>query len=179
MDAGPVYATRTLPIDPRQTAGELHDRLAALGPEVLLRVLEEFRSGHLTGHPQEENHATRAPKLGKADRWIDWREPAEAVQRRLHGLTPWPGVRVLWMRREGEPLGLKLHRAQALPDHPHEAAPGTLLDGQAHLACGRGAIRLLEVQPPGKPVMDIAAFLNGHRLAPGERLESEVPVPGA
>ncbi|MDX1682417.1 MAG: hypothetical protein R3336_04795, partial [Phycisphaeraceae bacterium] len=103
---------------------------------------------------------------------------AEAVQRRIHGLTPWPGVTVTWHDDQGETARLKLLRVDALPHLDHDGRPGDVLDDQGHVACGGGAIKILELQPPGKPAMDIDAFLNGHDLGPGHRLEGGRPAPG-
>lgn len=172
MDAGVVYDQVSTPIDPRETAGELHDRLAAAGPERIAAVLDRFRDGTLVGRAQDEAGATRAPKLSKADGWVDFRESAHGVRCRVHGLTPWPGVRVTWVRRDGDTSRpLLLRRVAEMAPMDHGVLPGTML-GPDRVAVGDGVVRLLEVQVPGGRPMDMAAFARGHRIAAGDRLEA-------
>ena len=107
MDGGPVYAQATTPIDPMETAGELHDRLALMGPDIIENVLTRFEAGSLSHQIQDESAATRAPKLSKADGTVDFHQTARQVRCRIHGLTPCdrqlapprpirPGVTVNW-----------------------------------------------------------------------------------
>lgn len=95
MDAGLILGTTQRPIDPMQTAGELHDQLSADGPSLVLDVLERHARGEDRAQPQDESRVTKAKKLSKTDSVIDWSQTAEQVQRRVHGLTPWPGVAVM------------------------------------------------------------------------------------
>ena len=185
MDAGPVYARAATAIDPLETAGELHDRLAEMGPGVIEQVLEQLATGTLAPQPQDETLATLAPKLTKADGSVDFTSEAQSVRDHIHGLTPWPGVTVQWRRAEApdRPQPLILRRVEAVPDLscfiplPSRAAdrqvpePGTVLADQ-HVAVGDGAIRLREVQLPGKKALPIDQFVRGHPLQPGDRLES-------
>ncbi len=164
MDAGEVYATSSLAIDPHETAGELHDRLALLGPAAVQQVLDDLQRGTLTPQVQDHNLATPAPKLKKTDGTVDFNQPAEAVRCRIHGLTPWPGCRVQW----GDQV-LALHRVQDEPAVTHSLEPGTIMDG-LRVACASGCVRLLEVQPPGKSLMSAEAFARGHALKAGQRL---------
>ncbi|MCC6680986.1 MAG: methionyl-tRNA formyltransferase [Phycisphaeraceae bacterium] len=166
MDAGEVYATASLAIDPHETAGELHDRLALLGPAAVQRVLDDLQRGTLQPQVQDHNLATPAPKLKKSDGTVDFNQPAEAVRCRIHGLTPWPGCRVQW----GDQV-LALHRAQDEPNVTHGFEPGTIMGG-LRVACASGCVRLLEVQPPGKALMSAAAFARGHAIQSGQRLSS-------
>lgn len=171
MDAGLVYATASTPIDPLETAGELHDRLAALGPGVVGRVLSDLENGTLRGEPQDESLASRAPKLSKADGTVDFTADAETVRRRVHGLTPWPGVRLIWRRAaDNREQPLTLLRVASQPEANHRAEPGTVLDG-LRIAVGHGgAIRLIEVQAPGGKPMDAESFARGNRLQAGDQL---------
>jgi methionyl-tRNA formyltransferase len=172
MDAGLIYATRAIDIIPTETAGELHDRLANLGPATLDEVLARHVAGTLQGEPQDESRATLAPKLSAVDRRIDFNAPAAAICRRIHGLTPWPGAKVLVCHAQGQ-LDLKLIRAEPA-DFVHNAQPGTVLDGHLIAAgAASGAVRLLEVQPPGKRPMTFRQFLNGHAIVVGDRF---VPI---
>lgn len=168
MDAGLVYATSAIDIGTEETAGELHDRLASLGPDVILRVLDDARAGRLRGQVQDESLATRARKLSKADSAVDWNTSALDVRRRVHGLTPWPGVRATWRRiADNKELPISILRVRAEPGFPHRATPGTVLEG-GRVAVPDGAVQLLEVQVPGGKAMAIDAFECGHRLQPGD-----------
>ncbi len=171
MDAGRMYGQVRTAIDPLETAGELHDRLAALGPDLLLDVLDRHAAGTLEPVPQDDTKATRAPKLSKADAWVDFTEPADRVRSRIHGLTPWPGVTVMWHHEGSEPQPLILRRVRDRPNEPAGQPPGTILPNH-HVATGQGVIQLLEVQPPGKRTMSITEFTRGHHLTPGDRFES-------
>jgi len=179
MDAGAILGQQSLPIDPRETAGELHDRLAALGVDLVLNTLEGLAAGRIAAMEQDEGEATFAPKLSKADGWVDFGADAKSVRCRVHGLTPWPGAAVTWTPsgRASEPHRLLLRRVEESPDFAHDEAPGALLTGAGLVACGSGAIRVLEVQPAGKKAMDWGAFANGHNPTPGERFVSEQPPP--
>jgi methionyl-tRNA formyltransferase len=169
MDAGLIYAQRTTAIDPLETAGELHDRLAAMGPEAVSAVLDDLAQGRLHGQAQDPALATRARKLSKADSPLDFNVTAQELRCRVHGLTPWPGASASWTRQGGEeatPLLLrrvKVHREQGKVGSPGEV----LADGS--IACAEGAIELLELQLPGKRVMTREAFTHGHPIQPGDR----------
>ncbi|MEM1185532.1 MAG: methionyl-tRNA formyltransferase [Planctomycetota bacterium] len=163
MDAGLVLGQTERVIDPMHNIGELHDLLAEDGPRLVLDVLEDHGRGNLQPVEQDESLVTLAGKLAKTDGWIDFTESAEVAQRRVHGLTPWPGVTV---EHRGEPL--KLLRV-GLGD-PFDAPPGTL-DHQGHAACAGGtSVALLEVQPPGKRPMPWADYANGRQVKAGEQL---------
>lgn len=167
MDAGDVLARSVRPIDPMLTAGELHDLLAADGPGLVTDVLDRWASGTLVRVEQDESLVTLAPKLSRRDGWVDFSQGAEAARRRVHGLTPWPGVTVTL---RGEPL--KLLRVQPAAAGDEQAPPGTLLDpGTGIVACGGDALRVLEVQPAGRRAMAWDEFARGRRIARGDRVE--------
>lgn len=168
MDAGEVFGMTSRPIPPAVTAGELHDLLSADGPGLVLRVLEERERGAERGVPQDEALVTVAPKLSKADGWVDFARTAEECRRRVHGLTPWPGVTV---RLGGEDLKLLLVEAGTADNKQGE--PGEIVDAAGGwVLCGGGsALRLLEVQPPGKRAMRWEEFARGRKIGPGARME--------
>jgi len=175
MDAGDILGAQRTPIDPLETAGELHDRLAAMGPDLVLDVLDRLDRGVLEPMAQDEERATLAPKLSKADGWIDFTDDAPTIRCRVHGLTPWPGVRA-WWSSEGQaarqPLTLK--RVQDLPAFEAGAGPGVLVDAaQGIVAAGRGAVKLLEVQAPGRKALEWRAFTQGHPLPEGTRFHRD------
>ena len=171
MDAGLVLAQSERPIEATQTAGELHDLLAADGPGLVLQVLSDHATGSAQTVQQDEALVTLAPKLSRADAWIDPADTAEACRRRINGLSPWPGVQAV--------LGgvqLKLLRAQAEESDAMTSQPGSLLDpATGRFACGRGVLQLLQVQPAGKRPMGWTDFARGRPLKPGTLLE---PVGG-
>jgi methionyl-tRNA formyltransferase len=149
MDAGEIYGAAATAIDPHETAGELHDE-----------------EGSLIGQPQDERLVSHAPKLTKADGFIRFDQPAVRVRDRIHGLTPWPGCTT---RLDGRDL--RLQRAEVVDEHITRGLPGEVLSDYT-IACAPGAIRLLEVQPPGRDVMTFQAYRNGHALRVGSRMES-------
>lgn len=161
MDAGAVHATRSLAIDPLETAGELHDRLAELGPEAMEDVLKALAAGTSEGMVQDEASVSQAPKLSRAESTVDFEHDASHLRARIHGLTPWPGCDI---ELDGQRLRLLRVRVAEGPDE--EVEPGTLLSGH-RIACGSGALELLEVQPVGKRPMAFKDYLNGRRLEPG------------
>jgi methionyl-tRNA formyltransferase len=177
MDAGLMLGQASAPVGPAETAGELHDRLAALGPALVLRVLGDQSALPGFGSPafeprgarQDETLATRAPKLSRADAWVDFHSSSEVCRRRINALAPWPGVAV---RFRGTPL--RLLRAEAADRPPEQScsAPGTIVAPERGLvACAGGSLlRIIEVQPPGGRAMEWKAFANGRRVAVGETL---------
>lgn len=162
MDAGEVLASTRRPIEPDVTAGELHDLLAADGPEPILQTLADFQRGSLSPVVQDESQVTHAPKISRDDAWVDFSQSADDCRRRINALSPRPGVSI----PDGEQT-LKLLKASP-GDRPASGPPGTLLDAAAGLiACGEGTLKLIEVQPAGKKAMAWADFARGRRLAEG------------
>lgn len=165
MDAGDILGQAVTPIDPMETAGELHDRLSLLGPDLVSEVLARSQTGRLTRQPQDERQATQAPKFTKADGTVSFDQPAAMVRNRIHGLTPWPGC---WVELDGKPL--RLHRVFVTSDNETaDAPPGTMLDGDRVL-CAPGSVRLLAVQAPGGKVMAFSAYRMGHPVSTGALL---------
>lgn len=172
MDAGLVYGQTRRPIDPMLTAGELHDALAEEGPGLVLDVLAQRQAGRAEGRPQDESAVTLAAKLGKQDGWVDFGEGAEACRRRIHGLTPWPGVAV---HLRGE--SIKLLRVQSAGAGGEGMEPGSIVDGAFGLVeCGGTLLKVLEVQPAGKRAMEWDEFVRGRRIERGDRLVGRPPV---
>jgi methionyl-tRNA formyltransferase len=158
LDTGPVLLSLATPISPEDTGGSLHDRLAALGAEVLADGLKLVRAGmRPVPQPQPAEGVTYAHKLDKAEARLDWSLPAEVLANRVRAFDPWPVA-------EAELAGerLRIHAARAVPGEP-DRAPGTVLaasrDG-LDVACGGGALRLLRVQREGGRPVAIADYLN-------------------
>lgn len=169
MDAGDVLAMSERPIEPTQTTGDLHDLLAADGPALIARVLEQFKAGTLNPEPQDESRVTLASKLSREDAQLDWNQPPDGVRCKINGLSPWPGVAASFRGQR-----LKLLRAAPHPAGDAAAPPGTLIDPAIGvIACSTGsAIQLLEVQPAGRTVQGWAAFANGSHPEQGETLDA-------
>jgi len=176
MDAGDILGQQALPIDPLETAGELHDRLSRLGPDLVLNVLRGLEAGTVPEVQQDDSQATLAPKISRADAWVDFGAPARQVRCRVHGLTPWPGVSVQLDTGKGEPLEVKLRRVMDAPDAKAVGEPGTLVTESGLVVCGEGAVQLLEVQPPGKRAMQWEEFQRGHAVPAGAQLKGR-PAP--
>jgi methionyl-tRNA formyltransferase len=159
LDTGAILLSERTPIEPDDTGGSLHDRLAARGAQLIVSALAQVASGKLAPRPQPAEGATYAAKLTRQEERLDWREAASDLQRRVRAFSPVPAA---WCEMAGE-------RIKVLEAKPAEgsAAPGTLLDDRLTIACGRGALRLLRVQRPGKAAMDSASFLRGFRLPAG------------
>ena len=179
MDAGVVYGRASLAVGPAETAGDVHDRLAALGPAAVAGVLDRFAAGELAFEAQDEARATRAAKLSKADGTVDFAGgDAAAVAARINGLNPWPGCRVRVTGPGGEDAGeLLLRRTEPVPagePGPGRTAAGVVLPGAllrgAEVAAASGTVRLLEVQAPGRGVVAAAG------LRPRRRARRRVPA---
>jgi methionyl-tRNA formyltransferase len=166
LDTGPVAMVERVAITPDMTAGELHDRLMGLGADLMVRALAALSRRGLTFTPQPAEGVTYAQKLTNEDGRIDWANTAAAVHNQVRGLSPFPGAFFTVDLGNG-PERVKVLRT-ARTGGSGEA--GRLLDGGGTVACGEGALRLLEVQPAGKQPMGADEFLRGRRLAPGARL---------
>jgi methionyl-tRNA formyltransferase len=169
MDAGLILGQSRRAIEPSVTAGELHDLLSADGPGLVRRVLDDVAGRGLAavGVAQDERLVTRAGKFSKADGWVDWSQSAEECRRRVHGLTPWPGVTV---QVRGQ--GLKLLRVAVEEEGGRAGVAGTLVSAEEGLVvCGGGSVvRILNVQPAGGRAMSFGDFARGRRLVAGEML---------
>jgi len=161
LDTGPVVLAASLPIAPDDTAGTLHDRLAALGARLIVEALDGVAAGRLAPVPQPADGATYARKLDRAEGRLDWTEPAEELARRVRALNPWPGT---WFERGGARIRVLSAEARAASA---DAAPGTVLDDVPTVACGRGALALTRLQRAGRAPMDADDFLRGYALPRG------------
>jgi len=162
LDTGDVAMAERVPITDAMTAADLHDALAPLGADLMARAMGALERGQLRLTPQSEQGVTYAAKIDKAEARIDWSQPAHRVLRHIHGLSPFPGA---WceLRLADETVRLKVLRCEPAAG---SGAPGALLDDRLAVACGEGAIRLLEVQRAGKAPMKADEFLRGVPPAP-------------
>jgi methionyl-tRNA formyltransferase len=153
-----------VPIASDATAGDLHDRLARLGADLMVRALGAIERGSLTLTPQREAGVTYASKIGKDETRISWAWPWQEVHDHIRGLSPFPGA---WFEMAGEGTRIK-----ALRTTKGEGAgvPGTVLDDQLTVACADGAVRILELQRAGRQAMKAGEYLRGTSVAAGTRL---------
>lgn len=166
MDTGPVLIRERTGLRPGETAGELTSRLAVVGAPVLATAVKGFARGELSAQPQT-GPASYAPKLTPDDARVDWRAAAEVIERAVRAFNPVPGAHTTFQGGR-----LKIHRAQVTQPTSDDEADGAgrepgrvvgLRQGMPVVACGRGWLRLDEVQPAGKTRMDGVAFVNGYR----------------
>jgi methionyl-tRNA formyltransferase len=168
LDTGPVCLVERVPIGADPPAGELHDLLAERGAALMVAALGELARGRLRCTPQPNAGVTYAAKLRKYETQLDFRRPAREVHNRVRALSPTPGA---WFEasHEGRAERVKLLRTAPL-NATATAAPGTILDEALTVACGAGALRVLEVQRSGRKPMATAEFLRGFPLGTGARL---------
>ena len=166
LDTGDVAMAERMAITDAMTAADLHDALAPLGADLMVRAMGALERGKLQLTPQSGDGVTYAAKIEKAEARIDWNKPARAVLRHIHGLSPFPGA---WCELpiDGEQVRVKILRCELVDV---SGGPGDLLDDRLTVACKEGAIRILELQRAGKAPMKADVFLRGTALKPPMRL---------
>lgn len=170
LDTGPVAMCERLAIGPAMTAGELHDGLSALGADLATRALAALERGSLGFTPQPEAGVTYAHKISNADGRIDWSLDAQAVHDHIRGMSPFPGAFFEADLGKGKPERVKVLRGM-IADLDAVARPaGSFIGPDMTIACGAGAVRLLQVQRAGKGAVAAEEFLRGARLVPGSQL---------
>jgi methionyl-tRNA formyltransferase len=171
LDTGDILLTRPIQIRRRETAGSLHDRLAKLGPEALATGLDLILSPEAPRIPQDESRASYAPKLERESGIINWAQDCWHLDRLVRAMDPWPGAFTFVPAADGTPRKLKVHRA--LPIHRFAGEPGVVIRVGSRgiaVACGNGALSLLEVQLEGKRRMAAMEFVHGFSLPVGTAL---------
>jgi len=163
LDTGPVAMAERMPIEPDMTAGDLHDRLARLGGDLMVRALGALERDSLSLTPQAEAGVSYAAKIDKGETRIDWTKPWRQVHDHSRGLSPFPGA---WFAL---PDGTRV-RVLRTTRGEGSGEPGTVLDNALTVACREGAVRITELQRAGKQVMKADEFLRGAALVPGQRL---------
>jgi len=163
LDEGPILLSESVRIGPLDTAGTMHDRLSAVGAHLLPRALAAVERGAARETAQAADGVTYARKITPAEARIDWARPAAEVDRHIRGLSPFPGA---WFEASADD---RLVRVKALLSRmgEGEGAPGQVLDDQLLIACGSGAVRLLNVQREGRSAQDAQTFLRGFALPAG------------
>jgi len=157
LDTGPMLSAAHTAISPIESSGELHDRLAELGSNLLVESLPKLLAGELTGERQHDEHANYASKLEKIEGLIDWSQSADAIARQVRGLSPWPVAYTT--------LNDKTVRIWQAESAPGSGLPGAMIEANKHgllVACGDGALLIKTIQMPGGRATDVAALLNSN-----------------
>ena len=166
MDTGDILLSRRVAIGPDETAGELYERLAGIGAEVLRETLDRLQAGTLVRIPQNPDEATKCVMLRKEHGRLDFHQPAAAVHNRVRGTNPWPGA---FAMLDDQPLKIwktALPSPGSAPELPPE--PGTCEEagkGRLFVRCSDGMLEILELQLPGGKRLDASTFLRGNHLA--------------
>lgn len=170
MDTGDILTQRSLPIGPRETATQLEPQLASLGSDLLLDTLGPWLAGGLQPQPQDEERATYAPRIKRADARLNWSQPAIVCDRLVRAYRGWPNAFTSWQGRN-----LLILDAQPLPDHAVTVSPGTILAERGAgwspaVATGEGLLKLLSVQIEGKRPVTGLELVNGYPAIVGATL---------
>ncbi len=169
LDTGPIVSEERTPIAAEDNAQTLHDRLARIGGALLIRTIPDYVAGKIAPRPQPTEGASYARKIKKEDGRLDWSQPARVLWNRVRGLTPWPGT-FTFLQTAAAPVLLKIWRVEWAEDS--RGTPGEIIsihrDGLV-VACGEGALRLLELQRKGGKRLSAGQFLAGHPLRTGMR----------
>jgi methionyl-tRNA formyltransferase len=164
LDTGPILLQEAVPIAPDTGAEELHDQLALVGANLIVKALGQVAAGTLASKVQPSEGVTYAKKLRRDEGRLDWREDAGVLERAVRALNPAPGV---WFEHAGERI--KVSRAQVAAGE-RDATPGTVLDDSLTVACTVGALRLETLQRAGRAPLPAVEFLRGYPIPRGTRL---------
>jgi methionyl-tRNA formyltransferase len=168
MDTGAILLQEAVPIDLKDTAGTLTDKLSALGAKLITAALPLIEAGKLTPVQQDGSKATLAPMLKKEDGLINWKLSTSEIHNRVRGLTPWPGAYTFLDGTMVKILETEILRGSGEPGRIYQGTQGTL-----DVGTGSGLLRIIRVQPAGKKPMDAADFLRGHRGIAEKNFSSE------
>ena len=165
VDTGDIILNETVPIGPDETAGELAERMKITGAELSLKTVGLIEKGEARGSKQPSRGTRPAPRLFKQDGLIDWSKEAKSIHNQVRGMNPAPGAYSTWHKGP-----LKIHRTKII-EELSTGTPGKIIDASPQdgitIQCGKGSLRLLELQPPGKKAMDSAGFVRGYRIENG------------
>ncbi len=165
LDTGDVMVMERYSIPARTTAGMLHDMLAKIGAKLVLQTLDKLSRGKLESEKQSTEGITYANKITKEDEKIDWQKTAAEIANQIHGLSPRPGA---FFEYKGEKIKIFSAETQVVE---HSKPPGTILDNNLVIACGKNVLKPLKLQRPGKNPLDIKDFLRGFSIPAGEVLK--------
>lgn len=173
LDEGDVILRDEVVIGSEETGGELHDRLAEIAPQAMLKALQQLVDGSATREAQIEADSNYAPKLLRSHGEIDWTESAEVLEKLVRGYDPWPGTFTTFTDAKGRPKRLKIFPPVKVLDT--EGTTGTVLSSEEGIAiaCGHASLLVTKVQPEGSKQMQIDAFLQGGAVVVGSLLGGE------
>ncbi len=164
MDTGAILTQEKMPIDPKDTAGTLTEKLSVLGAKMIAAALPRIESGKLAPVKQDDSKATLAPILKKEDGLINWSLSAAEIHNRVRGLSPWPGA---YGFLDGKLV--KILESEFLPDSGEPGAIYQTSKAAVDVGAGNGLLRILRIQPEGKKPMTAGEFLRGHRGVAGKK----------
>jgi len=174
LDTGDILTQRTTPIRDEDNAATLHDRLAQLGAELLVKTIPDYVSGKIQPRPQQHELATHVTKIKKEDGRLDWQQPARAIWNRIRAFTPWPGA-FTFLPAQPQPQLLKIWQAEVASG---QGVAGEILFADKTgivIGCGEGALRVTQLQREGGRRMSAVEFLTGHPLVPGMKVAETQP----
>ncbi len=178
LDTGDMLCKVALELDPQETGGSLHDRLAELSPEALARAFDLIGQGNPPRERQQEELASYAPKLSRSSGVIDWSAPAEVIERRVRAMNPWPAASTTLPLTDGSLRSLKVFSVGFCHESPGDFPSGTLMEGEGMMiATGTLPLMLEEVQLEGKKRMSACDLRRGTSLIPGTRLGNTSSLP--
>jgi len=167
-DAGKILAKAKTSIGQLDTAGDIHDRLAEIAAPVLIDTIDKIENNTAVYYDQDHSLATLAPKMKKADGYIDFSAPAAEIHNRIRGFWPWPGASADYLaKKTGNRKRVTIALTQPVEISDKNLTPGTL-DDTMNITCGVGALKVLKIKPAGSSLMDFKDFINGHRVAPSD-----------
>ena len=167
LDTGPILLQEKVTVEERETGSSLTEKLAILGSELLLKALEELECGRLSPLPQE-GESSYAPVIKKEEGLLNFEEEAAALERRVRAFDPWPGTYTFRQGKRLKILSAALGEPEAVRGEPGEVL--AMEKDSITVACGKGSLKILRLQPEGKKEMEAAAYLRGYPLEKGERL---------
>lgn len=169
MDAGQILAQSQVDIEPDDTAGQLHDKLAGSAAPLLINTLDQIAAGTAIYTDQDNSRATLAPKLRKPDGYLDFTESAQALARKIRGFWPWPGASAAYISKQtGKSERVIIAMAQEMQTQNRAGLfPGTL-DENLEVICGTNGLKITKIKPAGSPLMNFKAFINGRQTKPGD-----------
>jgi len=169
MDAGKILSRIKTDIEPNETAGDLHDRLAKMAAPLLIETLKQIENGIATYTEQDHSRATLAPKIKKSDGFLDFGESGQVLVRKIRGFWPWPGATANYLsKKTGKTERVTIAIAEISEAAKRENLPPGTVDENLNVICGDGALMISKIKPAGSAFMDFADFVNGRHTQPGD-----------
>jgi methionyl-tRNA formyltransferase len=169
MDAGKIIGQVKTEIEPDETAGQLHDRLAQMAAPLLIETLDKIEAGTATYTEQDHTKATLAPKLKKSDGFLNFTESAELLERKIRGFWPWPGATANYLSKEpGKTIRVTIVAAEVVQTPVAVHLPTGTLDNNLNIICGKDALKIKKLKPAGSGIMNFTDFVNGRHTQPGD-----------